>query len=308
MTTDTCINYQAIYQPHVGEHVAWGDTGTVIYANSVLGARTNFESGPAALSAALTGRTPEYGFHLDANRSSNLDVRVEATLDDLSDWGILGKLIGERRQSYESVPMITGIEGTPSSDQLKHLGASLASHGSMGMFHIPGITVEAEGSDTGASNAEVITSEDIQDVYERYLPKDDTANLVVFSAPHLSLFELRSLAGMLEGKRVAEDTTLIVTTNRGFKTNAWSLGYLKSIEQAGGMVLEGVCFYILDDVGKMRERNGWRNIVTNSAKLANIIGAHKYNPVLLTMEQCVEAALSCTVGKSSEASKHRVRS
>ena len=68
MTTDTCINYQSLYQPHFGEHVAWGDTGTVIYANSVLGARSNFESGPVALAAALTGRTPAYGFHLDEHR------------------------------------------------------------------------------------------------------------------------------------------------------------------------------------------------------------------------------------------------
>lgn len=68
ITTDTCINYQTVYQPHLGEHVAWGDTGTVIYANSVFGARSNFESGPAALAAGVTGRTPEYGFHLDEHR------------------------------------------------------------------------------------------------------------------------------------------------------------------------------------------------------------------------------------------------
>ena len=69
ITTDTCINYQTLYQPHLGEHVAWGDTGTVIYANSVFGARSNFESGPAALAAALTRRVPEYGFHLDGIRA-----------------------------------------------------------------------------------------------------------------------------------------------------------------------------------------------------------------------------------------------
>jgi predicted aconitase len=70
MQTDTCINYQTVYQPHFGEHVAWGDTGTVIYANSVLGARSNFESGPAAFAAGITGRTPAYGFHLDEHRKA----------------------------------------------------------------------------------------------------------------------------------------------------------------------------------------------------------------------------------------------
>ena len=78
VTTDTCINYQTVYQPHLGEHVAWGDTGTVIYANSVFGARSNFEAGPAALAAALTGRTPEYGFHLDQHRKGSFTVELKA--------------------------------------------------------------------------------------------------------------------------------------------------------------------------------------------------------------------------------------
>ncbi len=68
MLVDTCINYQTVYQPHFGEHVAWGDTGTVIWANSVLGARTNYEAGPAALCAGITGVTPAYGYHLQAQR------------------------------------------------------------------------------------------------------------------------------------------------------------------------------------------------------------------------------------------------
>ncbi len=80
--------------------MAWGDTGTVIYANSVFGARTNFESGPAALAAAITRRTPEYGFHLDEHRRGTFVVELEAELDDLADWGALGKLVGEAHQNY----------------------------------------------------------------------------------------------------------------------------------------------------------------------------------------------------------------
>src|SRR5215210_1223156 len=96
ITADTCINYQSLYQPHPGEHVAWGDTGTVIYANSVLGARSNFESGPVAFAAALTGRTPAYGFHLDEPRRGNILVQLEATPKNLADWGAIGKLVGEK--------------------------------------------------------------------------------------------------------------------------------------------------------------------------------------------------------------------
>src|SRR5262249_29599223 len=117
-TFDTCINYQTVYQPHFGEHVAWGDTGTVIYANSVFGARSNFESGPAALAAGLTGRTPAYGFHVDACRRGTLLVDVTAALDDLADWGALGKIVGEPNQDYFAVPVFTGIRRTPTSDEL----------------------------------------------------------------------------------------------------------------------------------------------------------------------------------------------
>ncbi|HVE90321.1 MAG TPA: aconitase X, partial [Burkholderiaceae bacterium] len=107
--TDTCINYQTVYQPKLGEHVAWGDTGTVIYANSVFGARTNFEAGKANIAAALTGRTPAYGFHLDEVRKGTIAVDVKATMRDLADWGALGKIVGHPNQDYFAVPVFRGI-------------------------------------------------------------------------------------------------------------------------------------------------------------------------------------------------------
>src|SRR6266851_7617028 len=94
LLTDTCINYQTIQAPARGEHVAFGDTGVVIYANSVCGARSNYEGGPSALSAGITGRTPRYGFHLADNRRATLRVRVETTPASLNDWGALGAVIG----------------------------------------------------------------------------------------------------------------------------------------------------------------------------------------------------------------------
>src|SRR5207248_10369494 len=132
-TNDTCINYRTGYQPRLGEHVAWGDTGTVIYANSVFGARSNFESGPAALAAALTGRTPEYGFHLDDHRKGTFSVELRATLDDLADWGAVGKREGESRQDYFAVPGLHGYRRTPTARQLTHRGAPRASYGRRSM-------------------------------------------------------------------------------------------------------------------------------------------------------------------------------
>jgi predicted aconitase len=297
MTTDTCINYQAVYQPHLGEHIAWGDTGTVIYANSVLGARSNFESGPAALAASLTGRTPAYGFHLDENRGGNILVEVEATLESLSDWGALGRIVGERHQDYTAVPVFSGIDQSPMADELKHLGASLASHGSMGMYHVVGVAPEARTEEDAFKGKEpqsnvTVTDEDLENLYAGYEIGDGHANLIVFSAPQLSLYELKTLSELLAGKKVSEGTSLIVTTNRAYKAAGEALGYLRNIERAGGMVLEGVCFYILDGVARMRTENGWDNLVTNSAKLTNIIKAHKYNPILRPTEECVRIALT----------------
>src|SRR5471032_484475 len=92
--TNTCINYQTIQAPTRNEHVAFGDTGVVIYSNSICGARSNFEGGPSALSAGITGRTPRYGFHLPEHRRGTLHICVEFTPASLNDWGALGGVIG----------------------------------------------------------------------------------------------------------------------------------------------------------------------------------------------------------------------
>ena len=297
ITADTCINYQTLYQPHRGEHVAWGDTGTVIYANSVFGARSNFEAGPAALAAGITGRVAEYGFHLDAHRKGTFQVNVKADLGDYADWGALGKLVGEPHQDYFAVPVFHGIRRRPGADQLKHLGASLASYGSMGMFHMVGVTPEAPTLKAAFGGGKpravmTITNRDIERVYAGYSARSNPLNLVVFSGPQQSLFEMKNLAALLDGRKVKPGSHLFVTTSNGVKSAARALGYLQKIEAAGGMVLEGVCFYILQNIAQIRVQNGWSNLVTNSAKLANIIGAHKFNTILRRTEDCVRIALT----------------
>ncbi len=297
LTTDTCINYQTLYQPHLGERVAWGDTGTVIYANSVFGARTNFESGPAALAAALTGRTPEYGFHLERHRKATLVVRLEARLDDLADWGAVGKIVGERHQSYYAVPVFAAGARAPRADELKHLGCALASYGSMAMFHMVGVTPEApslEAALGGNRPVDEIVVDDaaIEGVYAGYGLGDRSSNLVVFSGPQLSLFELQSLAERFGGRKVHPGTQVFATTSNGVKSAARALGYLPALESAGVTVLEGVCFYILQNLSPMRAANGWTNLISNSAKIVNIIGAHRFNTILRRTQDCVEIA--CT--------------
>ena len=172
LMTDTCINYQTIMPPVRGEHLAYGDTGVVIYCNSVLGACSNFEGGPSALAAGLTGRVPRYGLHLDENRNATKRYVVKHHTKTLSDWGALGGIIGKRAGSYWEVPVIEGIDWAPNSDELKHKGAAMASFGSIPLFHLVGVTPEAPTveavCDPKALAAEEIVEADFQDFFGNY--------------------------------------------------------------------------------------------------------------------------------------------
>jgi predicted aconitase len=295
VTADTCINYQTVYQPHLGEHVAWGDTGTVIYANSVFGARSNFESGPAALAAAITGRTPEYGFHLDQHRRGSFTVELKAELGDLADWGAVGRIVGEAHQDYFAVPVFHGYHRTPGADELKHLGAALASYGSMGMFHFVGVTPEAPSLEAACPQPRerfTIRDADVERTYRSYSLGDGDARLVVFSGPQQSLFEMKRLAALFDGRKVKPGSSCFVTTNGAVLAQSRALGYAKTLEDAGVTILEGVCFYILQNLSPMRQAHRWTNMVSNSAKIVNIIGAHRFNTILRRTADCVEIACS----------------
>jgi predicted aconitase len=193
--------------------------------------------------------------------------------------------------------VFTGIKRRPTADELKQLGAALASYGSMGMFHMVGVTPEAptlKAAFGGRKPKEVmsVSNRDLERVYAGYDKQNNPLNLVVFSGPQQSLFEMKTLAALLKGRKVAKGSKLFITTSNGVKSAAKELGYLQDIEQSGAIVLEGVCFYILQNLPQMRVREGWSNLVTNSAKLANIIGAHKFNTILRRTAECVEIA--CT--------------
>src|ERR1700710_162631 len=200
--TDTCINYQTIQAPIYNEHVAFGDTGVVIYSNSICGARSNFEGGPSALAAGITGRTPRYGFHLPDGRRATLKISTEFTPDSLNGWGALGGVIGRIAGNYWAVPVIEGITKTPRSDQLKHFGAAMASFGSIALFHLLGFTPEAmQLADVAATDLPTlrVTQADVDALQNSY-HSDEQVDVVVFSAPQLSLYELSDLAGLCDGR------------------------------------------------------------------------------------------------------------
>jgi predicted aconitase len=299
MMTDTCINYQIIMPPVMGEHLAFGDTGSVIYTNGALGARSNFEGGPAALAAALTGRVPRYGYHLDEKRRGTRLFEVAFEPQTLSDWGALGGVVGRHLESYWEVPVLEGITARPNSDELKHFGAALASYGSVALYHIVGVTPEAPDTKTVFDGAlpkpEPITADNVAAFYKSFGVHEDKVDVVVFAAPQLSLIETQLLARTIEGKQIHKDTSLIATLPPAVKADADRMGYTATIEAAGGTVLQGVCFYQMY-ARETGEANGWKRLLSNSAKLVNIIQGYGYEPVLASMDACVDAAVKGRMG------------
>ncbi len=294
--TNTCINYQTILPPAYAEHVAFGDTGVVIYSNSVCGARSNFEGGPSALAAALSGYTPRYGFHLDQVRRATRRFIVEFQPGTLTDWGILGAVIGKRCGSYWEVPLVEGIKMPATSDALKHFGAAMASYGSTALFHLVGVTPECRVIDSvlpeneSSLPVDTITADDCQELQGGFAEEDAAIDVVVFAAPQLSLLEMQQVANLCKGRQRHSDTDMYVCTSQAVYTDALAAGFVDSIETFGGKVLRGTCFY-QQYAAEIREANGWSTLLSNSTKIVNILGGYGYRPLLASMEDCIDAAV-----------------
>ena len=202
--------------------------------------------------------------------------------------GIVGRLAGD----YSQVPALLGIERVPGPDEMEHFGAALASFGSVALFHMAGITPEAAHlGDVMGAGQNIRTHEigegDIRALKAQYAKDIGEVDLVVFSAPQLSLMEMRMLAALLDGRSAT--IPMLAVTSPQVKPDCDRLGLTARIENAGGTVLSGMCFY-QSYAREMAEANGWRRLASNSAKLVNILGGYGYRPVLLSMEECVAAA------------------
>ncbi|MEX2642580.1 MAG: aconitase X [Acetobacterales bacterium] len=295
------VNFHSVVPPGFGELTAFGSTPTAIYVNSVLGARTNFEGGPAALAAAFTGRVPRYGFHLDENRRGTDLFVVDDMPRDLTDWGMLGAEIGSRLADYAKVPVIDGLTGRPDAAALTTLGACLATYGSHGMFHVVGVTPEARDAAEAFHGQPVPAAAHVGRAaldarYAAYDDGEDGADVVVLGAPMLHSVELAAVADMIAGRRVHGETALLVFTAPEVLRQARATGVAGAIEDAGGMILTGLEFFQIypRELGATR---GWRRLVTNSPKLAQIIPGYGYVPRVLPFDGCVEAAVAGRVAR-----------
>lgn len=188
----TCTPYLIGNRPGVGEHVSWAESSAVVFANSVLGARTNREGGPSALASSITGFTPNYGLHKEENRRGDVlfELEFEVSEGDFASLGYFaGKICGDR------IPYFRRLSAT--EDDLKSMSASLASSGSVSMFHVEGLTPDGSlGLKEGYEKVQV-ERKDLEDVENEWNTSEEP-DLVAIGCPHCSAGELKKLAGMLK--------------------------------------------------------------------------------------------------------------
>lgn len=289
----TCTPYLIGHCPKFGEHVAWGESSAIAFVNSVLGARTNREGGPTALAAAIAGRVPAYGYHLDQNRLGQFLVRVETPLADIADYGALGYWVGTRVES--GVPVFTGIPGDVTVDQLKSLGAALASSGAVALFHIVGVTPEAPTLEAAFGGSEpkacwTVGEAELRDAYQQLSKQQgQPVSLVAMGCPHSSLQEIMYVAELVKGKRVK--TAFWMLCAQPVKHLAQRSGHAQILEEAGITLVCDTC-PVLGAMAQPMERIGMTAMATNSAKLAHYAPGQWDIPTYYgTTEQCVQAAL-----------------
>ena len=274
----TCTPYLAGNEPRLGEHIAWGESSAVVYANSILGARTNREGGPSALAASLTGRTPLYGYHLDENRVATLIVEVASGLGSPEDFAAMGYFVG--KVVGNGVPFFRGVRKA-GLEESKELSAALASSGGVAMFHMAGVTPEAGK----APNVLETISFGRRDLAEAVAGLNDEGDpdFVSVGCPHCSLKELETIAGLLRGHRVTREFWICVS--REVKRQSDEKGYSKAIEDSGAKFACDTCMVVAPI-----ETMGFKVVATNSAKACHYLRNNGLRVRFLTLDRCVMEA------------------
>jgi len=298
----TCAPYQLDSAPKLGDQVAFGESNVVCYSNSVLGSRTAKYPNMLETLIALTGRAPLASIHLTKNRVPEISIFApsfnqvrEPPIDD-SFWPLLGYKIGAKAGSR--IPIITGfksIERPPSRDALKAFSAAFATSAGAPMFHMLGVTPEAEQYagllESDALQPKIsITWQDLKDTWTAFNQDSDskvlprTVDLVSLGNPHFSLLELKSLAQLVHGRTKHPSTSVIVTTSRAQHSLATQAGYITQLDEFGIQVLTDTCWCFIRDPVIKKEA---RCIMTNSGKYAH------YGPGLTGREFCFGSLLEC---------------
>tara|TARA_R110002049_G_scaffold188402_2_gene356899 strand:- start:108924 stop:110615 length:1692 start_codon:yes stop_codon:yes gene_type:complete len=238
----TCAPYLLETVPTRGEMIAWSESNAVIYANSVLGARTVKHPDFLDLCIALTGRAPLSGVYLDANRAPQrvINVDLPATHDDAL-WPMLGWLAGQA--APDCIPILTGLEHTaPNDDDLKGLCAAFGTTSAAPMLHVAGITPEATLAPTADADHIVITRDDLIRVWRQFNSGDTQVDLIAFGSPHFSLAECHKLAALIGGKQRHSAVDVIVTLGHDTLATARADGTIARLEAAGVQIVPDICW------------------------------------------------------------------
>ncbi len=294
--TWTCAPYQLEERPAFGEHVAWAESNAIVFANSVLGARTHRYGDFIDLCCALTGRAPAAGLHLDANRLATMVVRVEGVSEDLLDrdvlYPVVGSLLGPL--AGKAVPVLVGLPATVAEDRLKALGAAAAATGSVGMFHVVGSTPEAPTLEAALGNRPADTEirvgpDEIRAARDRLSTTSDVGlRTVSLGTPHYSVAQMGRLVEVLGDRRVHEQVAVYASTGRDVLHEVELRGWAERLAAAGVQLVTDTCTYftsIIEDTSK--------TTMTDSAKWAYYApGNLGVEVVFGSLEDCVESAIA----------------
>jgi predicted aconitase len=279
VVTSTCTPYLAGNLPRFREHIAWSESSAVSFANSVISARTNREGGPSALAAALLGKTPNYGLHLDENRIPDVVVDVSCEMKSDADFGALGWHIGKLVKSQ--IPYYRGLPSWTTTDDLKALGAAMAASGAVALYYAEGLTPEAHLQDVSGLEKIPVDDNNIKDTY-RKLNTGKDPDIIILGCPHASLRDIQKVVTLLEGKRLKKP--LWVCTSRMMKEAANRMGYTEVIEKAGGRIVADTCMVV-----SPIESMGYETTGCASGKAAQYLpGFCKQNVVFNDVESLVE--------------------
>jgi len=283
--TCTCTPYLVGNQPGFGEHLAWAESSAVSFANSVLGARTNREGGPSALAAAITGRTARYGLHLPANRRAQLVVDVQCPILTPADFGALGVMVGKKARNR--IPYFRNLAvPSPIADYLKALGSAMAASGAVALYHIEGVTPEADLPEQIGDKAEGIQITTLQEGFANLnSTTNEKIDLVWIGCPHASLAELRHVISLLAGRPIKAN--LWITMAREVRAEAEKRGLVAELASLGGQVVADTCLVVAPI-----EELGFQTVATPSGKGAYYIPSHTGLAVRYgSLEACIEAAV-----------------
>ena len=284
ITTCSCTPYLIGNVPHYGQHIAWAESSAVCYSNSVIGARTNREGGPSALAAALTGKTPNYGYHLEKNRHGQVLVKVNYPVTGTDEFGVLGKIIGDKLVELEKkVPYIIGIPSA-TVEELKSFCASVATYGGTALFHMEDVTPEHNKYPKPSDLVFEIGKNDLEIGRRELIDDDLEVDFVSIGCPHASIHEIANLANLLKGKKVKKE--FWITTARPTKRIADEVGYSKIIEDAGAKFAADTCCVVAPIKGR------FKGIMVDSAKACYYGRAkNKFKVKIGSIEECVEEAI-----------------